>query len=210
MQVAEVIYKTRLDNWAVVQTLTNTDLVLGSTFTLTDVGSELDGEYTVYALPQYLYVGTDAYGNHTFNPNVPVPNQVMYRNEGDLLSRVEVLPAGSLEYNPYCDWTNWEDIAAWLGIGVATQADEDFLVTCASAANDFVFQRRLEAGYTDNPAVVPSPKVFLGTVQYGAMIYRQRGSIDTYSSFGDGGGMPVVGLSGAIKQLLGIDRPVCA
>jgi hypothetical protein len=39
------------------------------------------------------------------------------------------------------------------------------------------------------------------------MLYRQRGSIDIYASFTDAGSGPVTGLSGVIKQLLGIDRP---
>jgi len=42
------------------------------------------------------------------------------------------------------------------------------------------------------------------------MLYRQRGSIDNFASFNDAGATAVTGLSGVIKQLLGIDRPQVA
>jgi hypothetical protein len=42
------------------------------------------------------------------------------------------------------------------------------------------------------------------------MLYRQRGSIDSFASFDGMGGGPVTGLNGVIKQLLGIDRPQVA
>jgi len=59
-------------------------------------------------------------------------------------------------------------------------------------------------------ATSPSADVTLGTIMYGGMLYRQRGSIDSFASFGDGGAVSVTGLSGVIKQLLGIDRPQVA
>ena len=40
--------------------------------------------------------------------------------------------------------------------------------------------------------------------------YRQRGSIDQFSSFSEMGTAPVVGLSPIIKQLLGNQRPQVA
>jgi hypothetical protein len=84
------------------------------------------------------------------------------------------------------------------------------LTQCAAAANAFCFRRRQEAGYIDALATSPSGDVTLGTIQYGGMLYRQRGSIDSFASFGDGGAVTVTGLSGVIKQLLGIDRPQVA
>jgi hypothetical protein len=41
----------------------------------------------------------------------------------------------------------------------------------------------------------------------GAAYYKQRGSADQFASFNTMGLTPVMGLSGMVKQLLGIDRP---
>jgi hypothetical protein len=41
-------------------------------------------------------------------------------------------------------------------------------------------------------------------------LYRQRGSVDQFASFTDMASAPVVGLSGLVKQLLGISRPQVA
>jgi hypothetical protein len=57
---------------------------------------------------------------------------------------------------------------------------------------------------------VPSGDVKLGTIQYGGMLYRQRGSIDSFAQFDTNAMNPVTGLSGVIKQLLGVDRPQVA
>jgi hypothetical protein len=45
---------------------------------------------------------------------------------------------------------------------------------------------------------------------YGGALYRQRGSVDSYGSFQNMGVVPVMGLNGMIRQLLGIDRPQVA
>ena len=57
---------------------------------------------------------------------------------------------------------------------------------------------------------MPSGDVALGTIQYGGMLYRQRGSIDSFAQFDTNAMNPVTGLSGVIKQLLGVDRPQVA
>jgi hypothetical protein len=93
---------------------------------------------------------------------------------------------------------------------VATVADQTFLTQCAAAANAFCYRRRQEAGYVDSLTNVPNGSVKLGTIQYGGMLYRQRGSIDDFASFNQTGATAVTGLSGVIKQLLGIDRPQVA
>ena len=98
----------------------------------------------------------------------------------------------------------------WLGIGTATASDLAFLTQCAAAANAFCYRRRREAGYLDSLSTSPSGDVSLGTIQYGGMLYRQRGSIDSFASFDGMGGGAVTGLNGVIKQLLGIDRPQVA
>jgi hypothetical protein len=45
---------------------------------------------------------------------------------------------------------------------------------------------------------------------YGGALYRQRGSMDSFASFQSMGTVPVMGLNGMIRQLLGIDRPQVA
>ena len=68
----------------------------------------------------------------------------------------------------------------------------------------------MEAGYVDSLTTVPSQDVFLGTQMLGGSYYRQRGSIDSFASFQNMGTVPVMGLNGMIRQLLGIDRPQVA
>jgi hypothetical protein len=68
----------------------------------------------------------------------------------------------------------------------------------------------MESGYIDSLTTVPSQDVLLGTQMYGGALYRQRGSIDQFSSFQSMGVTPVSGLNGMIRQLLGIDRPQVA
>ena len=68
----------------------------------------------------------------------------------------------------------------------------------------------MESGYVDSLTTVPSQDVFLGTQMLGGSYYRQRGSIDQFSSFQNMGTVPVMGLNGMIRQLLGIDRPQVA
>jgi len=52
--------------------------------------------------------------------------------------------------------------------------------------------------------------VTLGVIMLGGAYYRSRGSIDQFASFADGGAVSVTGLSGMVKQLLGINRPQVA
>jgi hypothetical protein len=162
----------------------------------------------VYALPEYLYIGTDAEGDLVYDYNVAIENQVLYARSGTDLTRTAA--TGTVTYTQTCTWITAANIEDWLGIGTATVADTTFLTQCASAANAFCYRRRQEAGYVDSLTTVPSGDVALGCIQYGGMLYRQRGSIDQFSSFGDGGAVSVTGLSGIIKQLLGIDRPQVA
>jgi hypothetical protein len=129
---------------------------------------------------------------------------------GAALERSEAIPNGTLTITPVCTWITATNIEDWLGIGTATAADLSFLTQCAAAANAFCYRRRREAGYVDNLTTSPSGDVTLGTIQYGGMLYRQRGSIDSFASFDGMGGGPVTGLNGVIKQLLGIDRPQVA
>jgi hypothetical protein len=160
-------------------------------------------------LPEYLYLGIDTEGDLIFDVNVQIANQVLYAKTASDVSRVA--STGTITYTQTCTWITAQNILDWLGITVATAGDQTFTTTCAAAANAFCSRRRAEAGYTgDSLTTVPSQDVYLGTVMYGGMLYKSRGTVDVFSSFQDMGQTPVVGMNGQIKQLLGIDRPACA
>jgi hypothetical protein len=208
MATYSVTNKYLLDNYAVLQLLTPSEIAVGESITVASVDATFNGTYTVRALPQYLYIGTDDDGDLLYDFNVPIQNQVLYAKTASDVTRVAA--TGTITYTQTCTWITSQNILDWLGITVATAGDQTFTTTCAAAANAFCYRRRQEAGYIDSLTTVPSQDVYLGTVMYGGMLYKSRGTVDVFSSFQDMGQTPVVGMNGQIKQLLGIDRPACA
>lgn len=208
MTVYAITYEQRVDDYGVVTLLVNAPLTVGQDIVLTGLGHGLDGAHTVYALPQFLVTGVDEYGLVEVNQNVPIANQVVFYDAGPDVQRVAV--QGATLATGVCTWIDDDDVADWLGIEVATSAEEDFLEQCADASNQFCFRRRNEAGYTDSLSTPPSDDVKLGTIMYAGALYRQRGSIDTFASFDGMSTATITGLSPIIKQLLGIDRPQVA
>ena len=208
MATYSVTHKYLLDNYAVLQLLTPSEIAVGESITVASVDATFNGTYTVRALPQYLYIGTDDEGDLLYDFNEPIQNQVLYAKTASDVNRVAA--TGTITYTQTCTWITSQNILDWLGITVATAGDQTFTTTCAAAANSFCYRRRQEAGYIDSLTTVSSQDVFLGSVMYGAALYKARGSVDVFSSFQDMGQSPVVGMNGQIKQLLGIDRPACA
>jgi hypothetical protein len=208
MATYSVTHKYLLNDYAVLQLLTPSEIAVGESITVASVDATFNGTYTVRALPQYLYIGTDDEGDLLYDFNVPIQNQVLYAKTASDVNRVAA--TGTITYTQTCTWITSQNILDWLGITVATAGDQTFTTTCAAAANAFCFRRRQEAGYIDSLTTVPSQDVYLGTVMYGGMLYKSRGTVDVFSSFQDMGQTPVVGMNGQIKQLLGIDRPACA
>ena len=209
MTIYTVTSKQLLNDYAVLQTLENASFEIGQTSTVDDVGGDFDGEVVVYALPQYLYLGTDGNGFPMFNPNIPLNNQVMYVAVGDAVGRAP--STGTIEFDPVCEWIDDQDILDWLGILVASAEDAAFVVICAEAANAFCSLRRFENGYFDQLSTVPSSAVKLGTTMYGGALYRQRGSAgQDFATFDGMGQGSTNGLSPIVKQLLGINRAVVA
>ena len=211
MATYSVIFHQRLDNYAVVQTLENTDIALGESITLSGCGHGLNGTHTVYALPQYLYTGTDSEGNILLDANQPLPNQVMFYDEDADLDRSAAIPPGSLVYTQTCTWVTSAQVQLWLGLTSPTNDESTFLAQCVSAGCQVAYRRRQEAGYFDSLSTSPSGDVTLGTIMLAGAYYRQRGSIDQFASFDSmGQAITTNAFTPMVKQLLGIDRPAVA
>jgi hypothetical protein len=208
MAVYTVTQKYLIDNYAVVQLLTDAEIELGASVVIAGVDATFNGTYTVRALPQYLYVGIDTEGDLIYDVNYPIANQVLFAKTASDVARTAA--SGTLTITQTCTWVTAANLEDWIGIGTATAADAAFLTVCAAAASQFCWRRRMEAGYVDSLTTVPSQDVFLGTQMYGGALYRQRGSVDQFASFQNMGVTPVMGLNGMIRQLLGIDRPQVA
>jgi len=208
MAAYTVTHKQLTDNYAVLQLLTEAEIEVGASVVITGVDATFNGTYIVYALPQYAFMGVDDEGDLLFDPLVTIPNQVLYAKTASDVARSA--SSGTLTLTQTCTWVTSAMLEDWLGIGTATAADAAFLTICASACSQFAWRRRMEAGYIDSLTTVPSQDVLLGTQMYGGALYRQRGSIDQFSSFQSMGVTPVSGLNGMIRQLLGIDRPQVA
>ena len=208
MAIYTVTHSQLLDNYAVLQLLTPSEIEVGQSITVASVGAPFNGTFVVYDLPQYLYVGTDSEGDLDFDPFTPIANQVLFPCTGSNVDRDAA--TGTVTYAPVCTWITANDIADWLYVATATAADQSFLTICAAASNQFAYRRRQESGYFDSLTTVPSQDVKLGTVMYGGGLYRQRGSVDAFASFNEMGSQPPMALSGMVKQLLGIERPQVA
>jgi len=211
MATYSVIFNQRLDNYAVVQTLENTDIAIGESITLSGMGGGLNGTYTVYALPQYLYIGVDGQGDLQLDANLPIPNQVMFYLSGSNFERAAVTPPGMLTYTQTCTWVTSAQVQLYLALTSPTADETTFLAQCVSGANQVAYRRRQEAGYFDSLSTSPSGDVTLGTIMLASAYYRQRGSIDQFASFDSmGQAITTNAFSPMVKQLLGVDRPAVA
>lgn len=191
-----------------VTTLTPNEIVVGATITVAGAGAEYNGSKTVYAMPQYLPINVDTEGLIEYDTSYPLANAVMWA-ETQTSAELHAI-TGTVSFAQTCTWITAADIEAYLTVPLLGSGDQTFLVQCASAANAFCFRRRQESGYIDPLTTSPSGDVTLGTIMYGSALFRQKGSIDQFASFTDMGSAPVVGLSGLVKQLLGINRPQVA
>lgn len=211
MATYSVIFNQRLDNYAVIQTLENTDIAIGESITISGVGNGLDGTFTVYALPQYEFIGTDDQGNLRLDANIAIPNQVLFYDAGDDLERIAVTPPGTLTYTQTCTWVTSAQVQLYLALTSPTADETTFLAQCVSAANQVAYRRRQEAGYFDSLSTSPSGDCTLGTIMLASAYYRQRGSIDQFASFDSmGQAITTNAFSPMVKQLLGVDRPAVA
>jgi hypothetical protein len=210
MAVFNIISRMRLDDYSVVQTLTNTDISPGQTITVAGLGDGFDGTFLVLACPQYEFVGVETDGELMFNETVPRPNQVLFFNAGaNFEYKAQVL--GSVTWTPTCTWITNTQIANYLDIPLTSTNAAALLVQCAAAANAFAFRRRNEAGYLqDSLTTSPGGDVTLGTIMIGAAYFRQQGSYTALASFDGMGVPPANGITPMVLQLLGINRPQVA
>jgi len=209
MAIYTVTHKTLITNYASLQLLEQHDIDPGDTVTVAGVNATFNGSRTVYATPEYLFIGVTNEGDLVYDYNEPVPYQIIYALTADDVTRTATTGTVTNDLVA-CTWVSAGDIEDWLGIGTATAGDAAFLTVCASAANEFCFTRRKIAGYQDLPGTVPNGAVKLGTTQYGGALYRQRGGLQDFATFDGYGVGSTTGLNGTIKQLLGIDRPTLA
>ena len=212
MAVFTVISRQRLDDYAVVQTLTATDIEVGQSITLAGVDSGINGTFVVLACPQYEYMGANVdTGELMFNETIPHANQLLVRSVGDDVQWGTQLPTATCTWVLTCTWVTAGEIEDYVGIGTASIEEAAFLTQCAAACNAFAYRRRYEAGYLqDSLTTSPSADVKLGTIMIGAAYFRQKGSFNTIATFDGMGAPPSTGVTPMVMQLLGINRPQVA
>jgi hypothetical protein len=210
MATYTVTNKYLIDNFAVLQLLTPSEIAVGSSITVAGVDATFNGTYTVRALPQYLFLGIDTQGDLLYDYQIPIADQVLYAKTASDVERVAA--SGTVSYDPVCTWVTAAQVMSYLGITIANPSDDYTLLTqSVSAGNQFCYRRRQESSYIDSLSVSPGGDVTLGTLMYCAALWRSRGSIEaTYATFDGMGSAPQQSLTPIVKQLLGIPRPAVA
>jgi hypothetical protein len=108
MATYSVTHKYLLDNYAVLQLLTSSEIAVGESITVSAVDATFNGSYVVRALPQYLYTGTDDQGDLLYDFNVPIQNQVLYAKTASDVDRVAA--SGTVTYTQTCTWITQQNI----------------------------------------------------------------------------------------------------
>jgi hypothetical protein len=210
MATYTVTNKYLIDNFAVLQLLTPSEIVVGIGVVVAGVDATFNGTYTVRALPQYLFIGVDSQGDLLYDYEIPIPDQVLYAKTASNVDRVAA--SGTVAQDAVCSWVTAAQVMAYLGITITNPSDDYTLLTqSVSAGNQFCYRRRQESGYFDSLSVAPGGDVTLGALMYCAALWRSRGSIEaTYATFDGMGSAPQQSLTPIVKQLLGIPRPAVA
>jgi hypothetical protein len=210
MATYSVTNKYLIDNYAVLQLLTPSEIAVGQSITVASVDATFNGTYTVRALPQYLYIGVDSQGDLLYDYQLPIADQVLYAKTANDVDRTAA--SGTVSYDPVCTWVTAAQVMSFLGITISNPSDDYTLLTqSVSAGNQFAYRRRQESGYIDSLTTSPGGDATLGTLMYCAALWRSRGSIEaTYATFDGMGSAPQQSLTPIVKQLLGIPRPAVA
>ena len=142
MATYTVTFKQLLDNYAVLQTLTDTEIEVGQSITVATVGAPFNGTFVVYAMPQYEYIGIDTEGDLLFNSNVSIPNQMLFACTGTDVQRTATA-TGTMQNSQNCTWITTAQLITYLGVDITNPSDDYTLATQATnAANDFAYRRR--------------------------------------------------------------------
>jgi hypothetical protein len=204
-----ITHKQVVDNVATVQVLQNPEFEVGQSITISGL-TGFNGTYVITALPEYYFTGVSDQGDYQYDTAVIIPNQIQFALTTDDVERQAA--SGSLAYSITCTWIVLGDLEDYLGFTFTNpSADLDVANMALAAANAFAYRRRQEAGYWDSPTTVPDGAAKLGTVQYAAILYRERGSTEAFASFDPlATGGPVTGNYGQILRLLGVGKPQVA
>ena len=204
MAVFTVTHAMRLDDYAVVQTLEATEIGIGQSITIAG-STGFNGTFTVLAVPVYEYRGVDDEGDWLYDYDVTITNQLLFASAGADVARDS--NTGTVTWTETCTWILAADVLSWLGISVATANDTAFVGVCTDAANAWAYKARKMAGYqAESLSTAPSSAVKLGTIMMAGALYRERGSVDSFASFGELGAPAPIGSMGQIMRLLGIRR----
>jgi hypothetical protein len=204
MAVFTLTHAMRQDNYAVLQTLEATEIGIGQSITVAG-STGFNATYTVLAVPVYRFAGVDDEGDFVYDYDEIIENQLLVASSGADVARDTM--AGTVTWTETCTWILAADVLSWLGISVATANDTAFVGVCTDAANAWAYKARKMAGYqAESLSTAPSSAVKLGTIMMAGALYRERGSVDSFASFGELGAPAPVGSMGQIMRLLGIRR----
>ena len=204
MAVFTLTHAMRQDNYAVLQTLEATEIGIGQSIIVAG-STGFNATYTVLAVPVYRFAGVDDEGDFVYDYDEIIENQLLVASSGADVARDTM--AGTVTWTETCTWILAADVLSWLGISVATANDTTFVGVCTDAANAWAYKARKMAGYqAESLSTAPSSAVKLGTIMYAGALYRERGSVDSFASFGELGAPAPVGSMGQIMRLLGIRR----
>ena len=208
MATYDLAFNTRLDGVVVLQTFVETDIQVGDSVTIAGAGNDMSGTFTVLSTQDFEYLGQSDEGDFEFDSEVIRLSQFLYLDAGSDVTRTTA--TGTVTFTPSVSWTTSSDVLSFLGIDVATANDTAYIATCVQASNLYCFRKRREAGYTDSMTTVPGADIKFGTTLYAALLYRERGSADSFASFDSMSSVPTPSSMGRIMALLGCGRPQVA
>ena len=210
MATYSVTHKQVVSNVAIVQLLEAHNFEVGQSITISGINATWNGTHKILALPEYYFIGVSQQGDYQYDTDTIIPNQVQFALTTDDADRAAA--TGTVTYSITCSWIVLGDLEDYLGFTFTNpSADLDIATMAVGAANAFAYRRRQESGYFDSPSTVPGLDVKLGTVQYAAILYREKGSVEALASFDPlATGGPVAGNFGQIMRLLGVNKPQVA
>lgn len=172
----------------VTLTLTSVSgLAAGLTATVAGAGHPYDGTHTLTAVNSTTLTVTFAQ-NHVNITSAAV--------------------AAELSVTP--TWCDANDVEGFLGVTPADAGDIAWLDFAVASGNDWAYDRRQSAGYSDLIEAAPSQRAKVGTIMKAAEIYRQRGSFGSYQQYTEMDAIGAIGANTELLKLLGIPRPAIA